>query len=113
MLVTKLRAALAARSALEWEVIFGSDVPCAAARSIEDMFAHPQVLAEGMVASMQHPIVAAKNLGPMFHMAFSQRFYDEANAAIHQDPRFYTAVHDDGLKMRMLAELSSPHDDIT
>ncbi|HZX26297.1 MAG TPA: CoA transferase [Telluria sp.] len=56
VLVPALRAALAARTALEWEQVFGTDVPCAAARSIEDMFAHPQVLAESMVAPMEHPV---------------------------------------------------------
>ncbi|MGZ5200673.1 MAG: CaiB/BaiF CoA transferase family protein [Telluria sp.] len=56
-LVPKLRAALAERTAPEWEQVFGTDVPCAAARSIEDMFTHPQVLSEGMVASMHHPQV--------------------------------------------------------
>jgi crotonobetainyl-CoA:carnitine CoA-transferase CaiB-like acyl-CoA transferase len=38
-LVPELRVALAARSALEWEEIFGERVPCAAVRPIEDMFA--------------------------------------------------------------------------
>jgi crotonobetainyl-CoA:carnitine CoA-transferase CaiB-like acyl-CoA transferase len=56
-LVPRLRAALAERTALEWEQLFGTDVPCAAARSIEDMFTHPQVLAEGMVATLRHPQV--------------------------------------------------------
>jgi crotonobetainyl-CoA:carnitine CoA-transferase CaiB-like acyl-CoA transferase/citrate lyase beta subunit len=56
-LVPKLRAALAQRAALEWEQVFGTDVPCAAARSIEEMFMHPQVLAEGMVATLRHPQV--------------------------------------------------------
>jgi len=59
LLVPQLRTALATRSALEWEALFGSDVPCAAARAIEDMFAHPQVLAEQMVAEMRHPQVGA------------------------------------------------------
>ena len=56
-LVPQLRAALANRGALEWEALFGSDVPCAAARSIEEMFTHPQVLAENMVSVMHHPQV--------------------------------------------------------
>ena len=56
-LVPRLRAALAGRSALEWEAVFGTDVPCAAARSIEAMFSHPQVLAENMTATMHHPDV--------------------------------------------------------
>jgi crotonobetainyl-CoA:carnitine CoA-transferase CaiB-like acyl-CoA transferase len=56
-LVPELRAALAARSAREWEEIFGERVPCAAVRPIEDMFDHPQVLAEDLVATLDHPVV--------------------------------------------------------
>jgi len=56
-LVPELRAALAARSALEWEEIFGEKVPCAAVRPIEDMFDHPQVLAEELVTTLDHPAV--------------------------------------------------------
>ena len=54
-LMPKLRAALQAHTALEWEQIFGQRVPCAAIRPIEDMFEHPQVLAEGLVAEGEHP----------------------------------------------------------
>jgi crotonobetainyl-CoA:carnitine CoA-transferase CaiB-like acyl-CoA transferase len=56
-LVPVLRAALASRTALEWEAVFGTDVPSAAARSIDSMFTHPQVLAENMIATMNHPDV--------------------------------------------------------
>lgn len=56
-LVSEVRAALAAKSALEWEEIFGERVPCAAVRTIEDMFDHPQVLAEGLVTTLDHPAV--------------------------------------------------------
>jgi formyl-CoA transferase len=56
-LVPELRAALAAHTALEWEEIFGERVPCAAVRTIEDMFDHPQVLAEELVTTLDHPIV--------------------------------------------------------
>jgi crotonobetainyl-CoA:carnitine CoA-transferase CaiB-like acyl-CoA transferase len=56
-IVPRLRAALLARSALEWEALFGDDVPCAAARRVEDMFDHPQVLAEDMVTTLEHPVV--------------------------------------------------------
>jgi crotonobetainyl-CoA:carnitine CoA-transferase CaiB-like acyl-CoA transferase len=56
-IVPQLHAALASRSALEWEALFGDDVPCAAARRIEDMFDHPQVAAEGMIATLEHPVV--------------------------------------------------------
>jgi len=56
-IVPALHAALARRTALEWEALFGEEVPCAAARSVEDMFDFPQVQAEGMVASFDHPVV--------------------------------------------------------
>lgn len=54
-LVPKLRAALARRTAEEWEQIFQAKVPCTVVRPIEDMFAHPQVLAEKLVAHHEHP----------------------------------------------------------
>ncbi|MEK8050973.1 CoA transferase [Ideonella sp. DXS22W] len=54
-IVPQLRAALQARSALEWETVFGESVPCAASRGVADMFDHPQVLAEEMVATLPHP----------------------------------------------------------
>jgi crotonobetainyl-CoA:carnitine CoA-transferase CaiB-like acyl-CoA transferase len=56
-LVPEVRAALAERSARDWEEIFGERVPCAAVRPIEDMFDHPQVLAEGLVTTLDHPVV--------------------------------------------------------
>lgn len=56
-LVPEVRGALAARSAREWEEIFGERVPCAAVRPIEDLFDHPQVIAEDLVATLDHPVV--------------------------------------------------------
>jgi crotonobetainyl-CoA:carnitine CoA-transferase CaiB-like acyl-CoA transferase len=56
-IVPRLHAALAARSALEWEALFAEEVPCAATRTIEDMFDFPQVEAEGMLAHLDHPAV--------------------------------------------------------
>lgn len=56
-IVPKLHEALTAHTALEWETLFGDEVPCAAARQIEDMFDHPQVLAQGIVGSFEHPVV--------------------------------------------------------
>lgn len=82
-LVPQLRAALAARTALEWEALFGTDVPCAAARSVEDMFAHPQVLAEGMMATMQHPV-----LGSYQGFSGAVRFGGRAPAAPFGAPAF-------------------------
>src|SRR5215831_9153454 len=54
-IVPRIRAALAAHTALEWEARFGERVPCAAARAVEDMFDHPQVAAEGILATFEHP----------------------------------------------------------
>src|SRR3954447_18285754 len=56
-LVPELRVILAERSAREWEEMFGERVPCAAVRPIEDMFDHPQVLAEELVTTLDHPMV--------------------------------------------------------
>ncbi|MFY9138111.1 CaiB/BaiF CoA transferase family protein [Zwartia sp.] len=56
-IVPTLHQALSTKTALEWEVLFGEEVPCAAARSVEDMFDHPQVQSQGMIATYQHPVV--------------------------------------------------------
>lgn len=56
-ILPQLHAALATRSALEWEELFGDEVPCAAARPIEDMFDHPQVQAQGIIDTFEHPVV--------------------------------------------------------
>src|SRR5262245_41727893 len=45
------------RTAVEWEEIFGERVPCAAVRPIEDMVDHPQVIAEDLVTTLDHPVV--------------------------------------------------------
>jgi crotonobetainyl-CoA:carnitine CoA-transferase CaiB-like acyl-CoA transferase len=58
-IVPALHDALQAHTALEWEAIFGDEVPCAASRRIEDMFEHPQVLAEGLVTTLPHPVVGS------------------------------------------------------
>lgn len=56
-IVPRLHAALAVRNALEWEALFGDEVPCAAARKVEDMFDHPQVLAEDMIGTIEHAVI--------------------------------------------------------
>jgi formyl-CoA transferase len=56
-IIPKLRAALQAHTAFEWEEVFGERVPSGAVRPIEDMFDHPQVLAEGAVAEFRHSTV--------------------------------------------------------
>lgn len=54
-IVPRLREALATRTALEWEARFGERVPCAAVRTVEEMFDHPQVIAEELIATYEHP----------------------------------------------------------
>jgi len=56
-IVPTLHQALSKKTALEWEALFGEEVPCAAARSVEDMFDHPQVQSQGMMTTYQHPVV--------------------------------------------------------
>jgi crotonobetainyl-CoA:carnitine CoA-transferase CaiB-like acyl-CoA transferase len=56
-IVPRLHEALHARTALEWEAHFGDDVPCAAVRNLEDVFDNPQVLAEDLVTTTEHPLV--------------------------------------------------------
>lgn len=56
-LLPRLHEALARHSAEEWEALFGNEVPCAMARRVEDMFEHPQVIAEDMVGVFDHPLV--------------------------------------------------------
>lgn len=58
-LVPMLQQALTTRTALEWEEVFGEEVPCAAARAVEDMFEHPQVEAEEMITTFAHPTLGS------------------------------------------------------
>jgi formyl-CoA transferase len=76
VLVPRLREALLAHTAVEWEAVFGDQVPCAAARPVEDMFEHPQVAAEGILAEFEHPTV-----GRYRGMAHPVRFGDGPPAA--------------------------------
>jgi formyl-CoA transferase len=82
VLVPRLRAALQARSAVEWEAHFGERVPCAAARPVEDMFDHPQVAAEGILASFAHP-----GVGQYRGMAHPARFGDDPPPAPFAAPQ--------------------------
>jgi crotonobetainyl-CoA:carnitine CoA-transferase CaiB-like acyl-CoA transferase len=70
-LLPKLHQALQAKSALEWEALFGQDVPCAAARTVEDMFDFPQVKAENLIKTFEHP-KAGKYLGFMHPVLFGR-----------------------------------------
>lgn len=52
-LIGRLRAALAPRTADEWERLFGQQVPSARVRAVEDMFEFPQVLAQGFIGDFE------------------------------------------------------------
>ncbi len=54
-LLPQLHAALAQRTAKEWIAIMQDCVPAAIVRPLEDLFDDPQVLAEGIVATVPHP----------------------------------------------------------
>lgn len=58
-IVPLLHQALQQRTALEWEALFGDEVPCAAARRVEDMFDDPQVLHEGLIGRFEHPTLGS------------------------------------------------------
>ena len=58
-IVPVIREALQAHTALRWEEIFGELVPCCAIRPIEEMFDHPQVLDQGLVANVEHPFTGS------------------------------------------------------
>jgi crotonobetainyl-CoA:carnitine CoA-transferase CaiB-like acyl-CoA transferase len=56
-IVPRLRQRLALRAAREWEELLGDEVPCSIVRPVEDMFNHPQVLAENMMATIEHDVL--------------------------------------------------------
>lgn len=58
-LIPVVRKALLAKTAMQWEELFGTAVPCAAVRPIEAMFDDPQVQSQGMIQSMQHPVIGS------------------------------------------------------
>jgi crotonobetainyl-CoA:carnitine CoA-transferase CaiB-like acyl-CoA transferase len=59
VIVPAIRGALARKTAREWEQVFGERVPCAAARSVEDMFDDPQVASEGLIDTYDYPGVGS------------------------------------------------------
>ena len=56
-IIPRLHEELLTRSALEWEEFLGDEVPCAAAKPVEDLFQNPQVLAEEVLTDFEHPLV--------------------------------------------------------
>lgn len=59
LLVDRLRAALRHRTASEWETLLADAVPCSVVRPVEDMFDHPQVAAEDLMAEIPHPTIGS------------------------------------------------------
>ncbi|RTZ47461.1 CoA transferase [Candidimonas sp. SYP-B2681] len=56
-LVPIIRRALQAKTAMQWEELFGVSVPCSAVRHVEDMFDDVQVSEQGFVVELHHPKV--------------------------------------------------------
>jgi formyl-CoA transferase len=100
-LCTQLRQALQAKTALEWEAHFGQEVPCAAARRIEDMFNDPQVLAQGLVTTVAHP-----TLGSYRGFAHPIAFARTPGPAPFAAPSL--GQHSVALKVKLNAKLNVP-----
>lgn len=65
----RIADALLQRTALEWEQLLLGKVPCIAVRSMEDMFDHPQVVAEGIVVEHEHPRIGKyRSMGKVVQM---------------------------------------------
>ncbi|MGB3289761.1 MAG: CoA transferase [Burkholderiaceae bacterium] len=58
-IVPVIRRALQAKTAMEWEEVFGVAVPCSAVRWVEDMFDDEQVADQGFIVQQHHPKVGA------------------------------------------------------
>lgn len=58
-IIPTLHEKLSARTATEWADLFGERVPNAPVRPIEDMFDHPQVIAQDLVTTYTHPVVGS------------------------------------------------------
>ena len=56
-LLPKLHSALRRRSAVEWAELMHGKVPSAVANPIEEMFDHPQVLAQNLVTTLDHATI--------------------------------------------------------
>ncbi|MHB0791051.1 CaiB/BaiF CoA transferase family protein [Bradyrhizobium sp. 5.13L] len=56
-IIPLIKEGLKQHTALEWERLMLGKVPSIAVRTLEDMFDHPQVLADGLVVEHDHPKV--------------------------------------------------------
>lgn len=92
-LIPILREALSKKSALAWEAIFGEQVPCAAVLDVEDMFDHPQVLAQNMIKTLEHPIAGK-------YRAFQGPIYFERTPCPESFPAPTLGQHNDLIKLK-------------
>lgn len=53
-LMPLIRDALMKKSAEDWSRLFGDRVPCAVVQSLEEMFLHPQVMAQQIIKTFPH-----------------------------------------------------------
>lgn len=53
-LMPLIRDALMKKSAEDWSKLFGDRVPCAVVQSLEEMFLHPQVMAQQIIKTFPH-----------------------------------------------------------
>ena len=60
-------------------------------------------LRQGLVAGVTHPVMTAKNLGPMLKMAKSEDFFKNVQDSIHADP-LYPLMHKAGLALTDIGE---------
>ncbi|SCB55713.1 formyl-CoA transferase [Bradyrhizobium shewense] len=69
-----IREGLKKHTAHEWEELMLGKVPCIAVRTIDEMFDHPQVLAEGLVVEHESPKVGKyKSMGKAIKMGVGDR----------------------------------------
>lgn len=69
-----VRGALMTKTARQWESHFGTSVPCAAVRPVEEMFEDQQVLSQGFIQSMRHPVIGVyKGFANPFQFAASKK----------------------------------------
>jgi formyl-CoA transferase len=54
VLMPLIRDALMKKSAEDWSRLFGDRVPCAVVQSLEEMFLHPQVMAQQIIKTFPH-----------------------------------------------------------
>ena len=94
-LIQRLEAVLSQHPAEHWlEVLSVADVPCAPIQTVDQALAHPQLLARGMVAPVQHP-----ELGELMQVGCPVRF--DGQPSFNKQPAPGLGQHTD----EILAEL--------